>query len=89
MFPADYEIRALVLGDAAALAAAYRRNQAHLKPWDPSRDPSFNTDEGQSASIAGQLASVEAGHQGASGRFERIRETALSYAFAVSCGGLA
>ena len=65
MFPADYEIRALVLGDAAAAAAAYRRNQAHLKPWDPSRDPSFYTDEGQSASIAGQLASVEAGHQGA------------------------
>jgi oligopeptidase B len=31
---------------------------------------------------------MEAGHQGASGRFERIKETALSYAFAVSCAGL-
>jgi len=30
-----------------------------------------------------------AGHQGASGRFERIKETALSYAFALVCLGLA
>ncbi len=32
---------------------------------------------------------MEAGHSGASGRFERIRETALGYAFALSCVGLA
>ena len=32
---------------------------------------------------------MEAGHGGASGRFERIRETAESYAFALSCVGLA
>jgi len=30
-----------------------------------------------------------AGHGGASGRFERIKETALSYSFALSCVGLA
>lgn len=30
-----------------------------------------------------------AGHQGASGRFDRIKETALSYAFALVCLGLA
>jgi len=30
-----------------------------------------------------------AGHGGASGRFERIKETALSYAFALDCAGLA
>lgn len=30
-----------------------------------------------------------AGHGGASGRFERIKETALSYAFALDCTGLA
>ncbi len=32
---------------------------------------------------------MEAGHSGASGRFDRIKETALSYAFALSCVGLA
>jgi oligopeptidase B len=30
-----------------------------------------------------------AGHQGASGRFDRLKETALGYAFALSCVGLA
>ncbi len=30
-----------------------------------------------------------AGHGGASGRFERIKETAITYAFALSCAGLA
>jgi oligopeptidase B len=30
-----------------------------------------------------------AGHGGASGRFERIKETALGYAFALACAGLA
>ncbi len=32
---------------------------------------------------------MDAGHAGASGRFERIKETALSYSFALSCTGLA
>jgi oligopeptidase B len=32
---------------------------------------------------------MEAGHQGASGRFDRIKETALGYAFAAVCAGLA
>ena len=32
---------------------------------------------------------MDAGHQGASGRFDRLKETALSYAFALSCVGLA
>jgi oligopeptidase B len=30
-----------------------------------------------------------AGHSGMSGRFDRLKETALSYAFALSCVGLA
>ena len=32
---------------------------------------------------------MDAGHGGASGRFDRLKETALSYAFALSCVGLA
>ena len=32
---------------------------------------------------------MDAGHSGASGRFDRLKETALSYAFALSCVGLA
>ena len=32
---------------------------------------------------------MSAGHQGASGRFDHLKETALSYAFALSCMGLA
>jgi oligopeptidase B len=32
---------------------------------------------------------MDAGHSGASGRFEQLKETALSYSFALSCVGLA
>ena len=32
---------------------------------------------------------MDTGHSGASGRFDRLKETALSYAFALSCVGLA
>lgn len=63
MLPAGYEIRSLVLGDAAELAAAYRRNRDHLEPWDPRRDESFFTEDGQAAVVAGQLASMEVGQQ--------------------------
>lgn len=63
--PDGYLIRELVLDDAPALAAAYVRNRDHLKPWDPSREESFFTEAGQTASVVGQLASVTAGQQGA------------------------
>jgi oligopeptidase B len=32
---------------------------------------------------------MDAGHGGASGRFERIKETAIVYAFALACARLA
>ena len=61
MLPDGYAIRPLELTDAAALAAAYTRNRAHLEEWDPHRDESFFTEQGQAAAVAGQLAAVEVG----------------------------
>lgn len=61
MIPEGYTIRELTPGDAPALAAAYRRNRDHLAPWDPRRDESFYTDQGQAASVTAQLKSARAG----------------------------
>jgi len=63
--PSGYAIRELVLGDAAALAAAYSRNRDHLARWDPLRDASFYTEAGQAVAVAGTLAGVETGQQAA------------------------
>ncbi|MEV8566596.1 GNAT family protein [Streptomyces sp. NPDC051322] len=49
------------LSDAEPLAAAYRRNRAHLRPWDPVRPESFFTAEGQLARLRGMLAERDAG----------------------------
>jgi ribosomal-protein-alanine N-acetyltransferase len=40
-------LREARVGDAAALAAAHRRNREHLAPWDPERPPSFFEPAGQ------------------------------------------
>ena len=61
MIADGYEIRALRLGDAPALAAAYSRNREHLAPWEPVRSPEFFTAAGQESAIAGQLTAVERG----------------------------
>ena len=61
MTPEGYQIRELSADDAPAMAAAYARNRAHLEPWDPRRDESFYTEDGQAAAVAGQLASVRQG----------------------------
>ncbi len=58
MIPEGYGIHELTAADAPALAEAYRRNRAHLEPWEPTRAESFFTDDGQTAAVAGQLAAV-------------------------------
>ena len=62
MIPEGYDIRELAADDGPALAAAYRRNRDHLEPWDPRREESFFTDEGQAATVAAQLESALQGH---------------------------
>ena len=62
MTPNGYRIVELAPGHVAGLAAAYSRNREHLVPWDPRRDADFYTVEGQTASVAGQLAAVRGGH---------------------------
>ncbi|CAM5722424.1 [ribosomal protein S5]-alanine N-acetyltransferase OS=Streptomyces alboniger OX=132473 GN=CP975_14650 PE=3 SV=1 [Streptomyces alboniger] len=57
----DVLIRPVVLDDAPALARAYRRNRAHLAPWEPIRAESFYTEAGQAERVRGQLAEAEAG----------------------------
>jgi ribosomal-protein-alanine N-acetyltransferase len=59
--PDGYAIRELRVDDAAALAAAYDRNRAHLDPWDPLRPPDYYTTEGQQEALARQLSLVEGG----------------------------
>jgi ribosomal-protein-alanine N-acetyltransferase len=59
--PEGYQIRELAAEDAAALAEAYARNREHLARWDPRRDESFYTANGQTAALVGQLTSVRNG----------------------------
>lgn len=59
--PTGYAIRELRLDDAAAVAAAYDRNRAHLDRWDPARPPEYYTTEGQQEALARQLSLVEGG----------------------------
>lgn len=61
MTPEGYTFEKLSIEHAAGLAAAYSRNRDHLEHWDPRREPSFFTEEGQVAALAGQLASIDRG----------------------------
>jgi ribosomal-protein-alanine N-acetyltransferase len=47
--------------DAAALAAAYRANREHLRPFEPARTDAFFTAAGQRAQLAGRVAERAAG----------------------------
>ena len=61
VIPEGYLIHDLTAADAPALAAAYRRNREHLEPWEPAREESYFTDDGQAAAVAGQLSTVTSG----------------------------
>jgi ribosomal-protein-alanine N-acetyltransferase len=54
-------LRELRNDDAAALAAAYLKNRAHLAAWEPVRNDVFFTPAGQQAEIDGQLEGALAG----------------------------
>ncbi|WDG17940.1 GNAT family N-acetyltransferase [Microbacterium sp. Clip185] len=56
-----FVLRPLAMGDASALADAYRRNREHLAPWEPLRPERFFTQDGQEEDIAARAASAEAG----------------------------
>jgi ribosomal-protein-alanine N-acetyltransferase len=61
VLPEGYTVRRLAVDDAAAVAAAYVRNQDHLRRWEPTRPAEFFTEPGQREAIAGRLDQVELG----------------------------
>jgi [ribosomal protein S5]-alanine N-acetyltransferase len=61
VIPEGYQIHELTAEDAPALADAYRRNREHLEPWEPTRERSFFTDDGQATAVAGQLSAARNG----------------------------
>ena len=54
-------LRPVAMRDAEALAAAHVRNRAHLKPWEPTRQESYYTAEGQVSRVGAQLRLSEEG----------------------------
>lgn len=56
-----FTLRPLALSDARELAAAYRRNRAHLAPWEPLRPDRFFTQAGQEEDLESRLAASTAG----------------------------
>jgi len=63
VLPDGYERRQLSLDDVPALAAAYRRNRAHLAPWDPQREERFFTEDGQRHDVVAKLEAARLGLQ--------------------------
>jgi len=49
-------LRILTVNDAAQIAQAYQRNQAHLLQWEPERDREFYTEAWQAENISQTLA---------------------------------
>lgn len=58
---AGIRIRPASPADAEALCEAYRRNRAHLRPWEPRRGDAFFTPEGQAARLRDQAEQRSAG----------------------------
>ena len=56
-----YDLRALTLQDAPALAAAYARNREHLAPWDPPRPDGWWSEAGQRGRVEAEVDAVENG----------------------------
>lgn len=57
----DVCMRVLRQSDAAALAASYVRNRAHLSHWEPERPEEYYTEAWQANDIATRLLAYEAG----------------------------
>ncbi|MFI1970787.1 alanine acetyltransferase [Streptomyces cinnamoneus] len=57
----DVLLRPAATDDAAALARAYRRNRDHLRPWEPNRNETFFTTEGQADRLRDMAALRRAG----------------------------
>lgn len=54
-------LRPIAPGDGAALADAYRRNRAHLAPWEPDRTPDFFLASVQEREVAASLRRLAEG----------------------------
>ena len=59
--PVALVLRLLEEGDVGGLALAYRRNRAHLAPWEPVRTADFFTVGAQRDAVEARLAQYAAG----------------------------